>query len=398
MGIALLWLLISLSIVTTRQGRNVLVRYLPQMALCTAVTVAMWLSSECLLHVFAPTTSSAAFHLPPPNTRRVFQPNASDMPGVIGESRYTISSLGVRGPELPPKEAAYRILCVGGSTTQCLYLDDSEAWPHVLEVTLNRGADSKHVWVGNVGIAGYSTAPHLRFIAKGELWKRMDCILFLVGANDLNRFLRFGSTLNQFSDEPSTWELKSRSSPPIWNRSAVLKTARRIYYEQIRPQKDAEDKRGANYAVRRRLRQRAPIRDDMPDLSEALNEYGERIARIIELCKSAHVRPVFLTQPTLLGENASAEVRSLFWSGDDGHGKYFGIDYLRKGLDRYNQRLREVCSRERVEVIDLTTMNGRGEFFYDDYHFTESGAREVARLVAKGFAEHAERDQAWAGM
>jgi hypothetical protein len=81
-------------------------------------------------------------------------------------------------------------------------------------------------------------------------------------------------------------------------------------------------------------------------------------------------------------------MNSLYWSGDDGHGRYFRVADLRKGLDLYNEQLRQVCSREHVQVIDLSSMDGRIEYFYDDYHFNEAGAREVARLVAEGLAGH----------
>ena len=96
--------------------------------------------------------------------------------------------------------------------------------------------------------------------------------------------------------------------------------------------------------------------------------------------------PVFLTQPTLLDEEVSPEVAALFWTGDDGHGRYFTIGQLRKGLDEYNQKLKEVCLRENVPCIDVTSMNGRVDCFYDEYHFNETGAREVARLVADGLS------------
>jgi hypothetical protein len=41
-----------------------------------------------------------------------------------------------------------------------------------------------------------------------------------------------------------------------------------------------------------------------------------------------------------------------------------------------------------AEFIDLSAMNGTPEFFYDDCHFNEAGAREVSRRVADWFRHH----------
>ena len=117
------------------------------------------------------------------------------MPGIEGESRFTVNSLGIRGPELPPREAAYRILCVGGSTTECLYLDDTESWPHLLMEMLSQQRYRQPVWVGNIGMSGYSTVHHLKFLSEDDLRKQIDCVLFMVGANDFGTFLRFGISM-----------------------------------------------------------------------------------------------------------------------------------------------------------------------------------------------------------
>jgi hypothetical protein len=60
---------------------------------------------------------------------------------------------------------------------------------------------------------------------------------------------------------------------------------------------------------------------------------------------------------------------------------YLSVPLLRKGMDLFNARLVEICAELGVEVVDLSSMNGVEAYFYDDCHFTEAGAREVARLI-----------------
>jgi hypothetical protein len=58
--------------------------------------------------------------------RKVFKPDPALLPGISGDSRFDVDSDGIRGDEMPRGDA-YRILAVGGSTTECLYLDQEEA-------------------------------------------------------------------------------------------------------------------------------------------------------------------------------------------------------------------------------------------------------------------------------
>src|SRR5262249_1685256 len=75
------------------------------------------------------------------------------------------------------------ILAVGGSTTECLYLDQEEAWPRMLERQLN--GLGKQTWIGNVGKSGLRTREH---VVQVEILldqhPRLDTVLMLVGQND----------------------------------------------------------------------------------------------------------------------------------------------------------------------------------------------------------------------
>ena len=59
-------------------------------------------------------------------------------------------------------------------------------------------------------------------------------------------------------------------------------------------------------------------------------------------------------------------------------------------MDAYDEALMTVCTEMNVACADLSSMNGSPEYFYDDCHFTEAGAAEVARLLeahVKPFAD-----------
>jgi hypothetical protein len=61
-----------------------------------------------------------------PNKVLEYEPASWGVTGVTGRKRFTTNSLGLRGPELPQEQHLYRIIAIGGSTTECFVLDDSE--------------------------------------------------------------------------------------------------------------------------------------------------------------------------------------------------------------------------------------------------------------------------------
>src|SRR5207248_11640050 len=156
-----------------------------------------WLAAEALVASFVyfgsginPFTSSPPFHTRRPRQHLIFRPDEAAYPGIMGVSHYTTNSLGLRGPEFHARETEYRILTIGGSTTECTYLDDSETWQSLLMQRLNQQGGRRKVLVVSAGISGYPTVNHLRFVAESPLMKQVDALVFLSGADDFSQFLR----------------------------------------------------------------------------------------------------------------------------------------------------------------------------------------------------------------
>lgn len=89
------------------------------------------------------------------NLSTVMEP---DLHGVTTPVRFTTNRWGMRGSQPPSGDAwdeTTTIIAIGGSTTQCFFLDDSRTWSAVMEAELKRRRYD--VWVGNAGQAGHST-------------------------------------------------------------------------------------------------------------------------------------------------------------------------------------------------------------------------------------------------
>jgi lysophospholipase L1-like esterase len=373
--------LILLSLVLTAassRGRSFLQNHGDSVADWSMSALGAWLAAEIIVAAFVyftwgvnPFTSLQPLHTRPPGRRWVFTPDSATFPGVFGVSHYTTNSVGLRGPELPPREAAYRILAIGGSTTECVYLDDTETWQHLLMERLNQQRGNRRkVWIASAGISGYPTMYHLRLIGESPIVKKVDALVFLIGANDFNQFLRGNLQDGEFRPKKT----------PIWRYSPILQMVRTQW--QRRESAIAEDFQGKNIILRRLKRQSATIRSSLPDLDKALPQYESRVEAIVRLARSFGLRPVFVTQPTLWDKNLGEHAKSLLWLGDISKHEYLSVEAGRAGIDRYNDALMHVCEKLSVECISTSSMNGKEQYYYDDFHYNEAGAAELARIIA----------------
>lgn len=353
------------------------------------------LLGEVGLKLYLP--AAGKYYVWSPNLREVFRPDPAIFPGITGESRFIVNSQGIRGDEFSAQDD-YRILAIGGSTTECLYLDQTEAWPQLVQDKLNQDAQGWQVWVGNVGKSARNTREHiLQMKYLLPQYPDIDTVLVLAGFNDLNSSFRWednpylqtspGSQQallkhafdvlveqNPFAcyyEQTATWRLLSR----IRQTNTLAVAADEI---------DVEDETGQNYSRRRQKRQAGPFRSELPDLTERLAEYSDNLNQIVDLAAANGVRLIFVTQPTMYRPDLTPAEENLFWGGAGPGRKYFYTSQaMIGGMARYNQRMLEVCRQRGVECIDLAAALPKDTtVFYDEVHFNENGSRLVSDVIA----------------
>jgi lysophospholipase L1-like esterase len=365
--------------------------------LCVSSAIAI-LMGEALLRVALPNN----YYIWPPHLKRVFRPDPHIMPGISGESKFEINSIGFRGDELASSHA-HRILTIGGSTTECLYLDQSETWPNLLQSILNDNLQGHDVWVGNAGMAARTTSHHLiamQYLPLKEM--KIDTVIFLIGVNDLHNFSDGGSRDPQnLSASEMTETLlyetfkggmrQAHPQDPFYKKTAIWRLIRNIKNELLQKadRNNIQDEFGMILSTWREHRRNArEIRTELPDLSSGLKSYSDNINKIIDIAQQKALRVIFMTQPTMWKAGLSADLDSLLWLGgiddfqSEGGKPYYSTEALDRGMKQYNNRLLNICQLRKVECIDLTVLDKDTTVFYDDVHFNESGAQKVANMLA----------------
>ncbi len=333
----------------------------------------------------------------PPGEEALVEPDTTLLPGIQGAGAFTGNDVGLRGPDYPKSDDVFKIITVGGSTTESLYLDDTEEWAHLIMDNLNLNQDNVDVWIGNAGQSGRNTIDHLELLRVLPVLSESDLLVFLVGINDLQPSLSLegASTQELLEMNAANFRLqilnggrRLRPPRPYFKRSELfffLKRSSAGIIDEIVPASILTRLGvGPGVYLRERREQRASTREvAMPDLDLGLLEYRQRLLLLAGECRSRQLRCLFVTQPSMWRDDLPAYERSLLsfgWvRGVDKPIGYVSVSDLAIAMDMYNQELLDLCFEEALECYDLAADVPKDTAaFYDDIHFNENGARIVA--------------------
>jgi lysophospholipase L1-like esterase len=322
----------------------------------------------------------------PPNYSRLHQP---DLPGVAPEGRFTTNSLGIRGPEFRDTDT-YRILCIGGSTTECLYLDDTKTWPaHLMRVLRE---EDPGVWVGNVGRSGQTAPQHVLLLRELPEARRVDCWVVLCGINDLAQQLN-----GQYAETTAkafAYTFKYRR-PGLTDR--LLRPLQRNLYTYVlahafcmRTKSALRRSHAAVYQdakagwVRKEQQMRQSGAKVAVDVKpQWIEEYRTRLTAMVALARQQGKRLIFMTQPITWTAQMDEKADRLTLGGRLADGRYIDNASRLRGMEQYNEAMCQVAAGEGIELVDLAArLSKTMETFYDDCHFNENGARLVGAALA----------------
>lgn len=334
------------------------------------------------------------------------------MPGVHGPARMQFTADGLRADPFDEQDR-YRILCIGGSTTECAALDTNETWPHLLQDRLRAASPALHTWVGNGGGSGLNTRNHILIMEHVvPNLPHVDLVIHLLGINDLmhrigaddefvpltpEQILVDGLSLDRAFQVHPTRE----RNLPAYKRTNTWRLARQVKRVLVDRQAAPGVAQVTRYAyktqqdlLQKRRREVMTIRTVLPDLRPGLEEFERNLRYLIGQARAQHRRIVFLTQPTLWRDDLSDYERYQLCFGQVGRDalnatEYYAPEALAAGIAQYNAVTRRVCAEERVECLDLASLIPKNlDSFYDDCHFNEPGAVKVADAVSRYLVAH----------
>ena len=199
---------------------------------------------------------------------------------------HTKNSLGFRGPDKPADfNNRLTVVNIGGSATECAYLDDGKTWTDVLYRKLQN--DFPQLWMNNAGIAGHSSFGHIAFIKEHIIPLHPDYVLILAGANDIRRTKLSAGDESIFIRIARNSELCNIMLNLARSREAKTKNLTDTYIDLKKSDSmDLSD---------------AAITDYLINENSWVTAYEKRLDTIINLCITNNIKPILITQPSMVG-------------------------------------------------------------------------------------------------
>lgn len=307
------------------------------------------------------------------NTSRTFK--NTHIKSLEAEIIHSKNALGFRGPALPADRTGWTtIFAVGGSTTECYYISDGKDWPSLVSDKLNK--KQQNIWMNNAGLDGHSTYGHQILLNDYLLSLKPDMLLFLIGCNDVGR-----ADLGKFDDRVLHKRNKTWKNYFINNSETVnlIANLRRGWMARtkglVHHQVDLND-----FEMVKEL-DTLQTQKEVQRHQQYQKDFAKRLQSLIKLAKTNNSQPVFITQPTLVGNGIDPIIQIDLAKIQYGH-RLGGQTYWAI-LESYNETTRQVAKAENILLIDLAKqMPKSSAYFYDKIHFTNAGAEMVAEIVA----------------
>ncbi len=321
---------------------------------------------EIFLHIYNPFSGrvkNGEIVLP---RNATYEIDIDEMPGLDRHVIHSKNSIGFRGEELRNDHTA-KVLCMGGSTTECFYLNDGRDWPNVLGKKLR--AINPHLWMNNAGMDGQSSFGNLAMLKQYILQLKPDYIILMCGLNDIGL------------QKPGTFDTYDNSLfRKIYNFLELPSTIVNIMRAG-----DAK-KAGLNHRFFKEIAKEeklvlsdSQILKQLKEQQQFLPGYRERITEFAKLCKENKIQLIFVSQAILFSDEpdmlTDVNLGEIKTGNTNGKGKSLM-------LKMYNKATFEVAEKMNVPFINLSARLPKdSRFFYDGYHFTNDGADMTADIL-----------------
>jgi len=299
-----------------------------------------------------------------------------------GKRTFTTNRWGYRGPEFKAKkpQGGWRMVCLGGSTTENEFVDDSKTYTVLLQGLLRERTGNANIEVVNAGCATYSTAHSLINYALHASDIDADLVSVYHGINDLvpgmcpgfvpdyAHFYR-GYHLATALDTDLQFTLDTPLDSAFgW--SALFRLCRKNMTVWLKP-------RPVNP-------ERVPTRRASRVSGPGPAVFERNLRAIVRLAKANDARVLLCTFPSSLRPGmAQEELRHLgFWTY--GWFTFLDVNGVMDGLHRHNAIVQRVAKEDDALLADLAAAVPRDfDHFFDSCHMTPKGQRVAAEALAK---------------
>jgi lysophospholipase L1-like esterase len=269
---------------------------------------------------------------------------------------------------------------LGGSTTECTYVDEDNRFPYLVGRLLERQTHLK-VNSYNAGRSGINTLHCLNILLNKVVNLKPDIVVLMENINDLAILMY----------EKTYWNTNPSRSP-LQERLPTFKTVgqdlRQTFYlvrDLTFPNLSRELKKMSLFGGKTKGDEFHGVRGQKITIDQDLlvREFSLNLQTFINICRAREIIPVLMTQASRFTDHPDPPIQKIMHQLEISQ----GITYaeFKSAFDRLNRTIRDVGVKNQVLVIDLAgEIPPVKENICDVAHFNDRGSRLVAARIAAG--------------
>lgn len=270
----------------------------------------------------------------------------------------------IGGDEISSDKDSVDIIFFGGSTTECLYVDDSLRFPVLVQKKLSKELN-KRIQILNGGVSGNNSMHStLNLLSKGV--PRSPKIVVLMNmVNDVALLNKTGSYWagpsgrSIVKQEPAESFIKSRARSL---KNLLFPNIYNLIVDRMNANKGDE---WVDFRNNERV-----------EISKIKREYEKSIRTFVQVAKTHNIRVILMTQFNRI--NLEDEFILSFQTD---------IENFKRRSDlckRFNSIIRKVATSEQVGLIDLESLvPAKSKYLYDAVHLNSAGTELVSGIVSE---------------
>jgi lysophospholipase L1-like esterase len=252
------------------------------------------------------------------------------------------------------------VVFLGGSTTECMFMQEEERFPYLVGRELEKSLGLK-VNSLNGGTAGNNTLHCVLALQGKVLPRKPQAVVLMECVNDLNYLMVVGDYWTSHATRGIVFD---KDYGPVKNF-----LIRHFMHRKVL------DSSGEDEFAAQRGKKNAF------DLAAMTSAYRKNLELFVYLCRQHGITPVFMTQFNRFSEAPEENLlRQMQATRDD-----WGIDFAayRKAYMALQDTMRAVAAEQKAGLIDLDALVPKDKaLMYDVVHLNPKGARLVADIVA----------------
>jgi hypothetical protein len=270
------------------------------------------------------------------------------------------------------------IAFLGGSTTECTYVEEPLRFPYLAGRLIEQQTGRK-VNSYNAGRSGNNTLHCLNILLNKVVDLKPDIVVLMENINDL-AILMYEKTY--WNTNPSRSPLLERPA----NFTTVGQDLRQTFYlirDLTFPNLTRAWKQSSPFGGKGKGDEFHGARGKKIVIDQDLlvKEFSLNLQTFINICRARGITPVLMTQASRLTDNPDPLIKKLMGNLEASQGITYGE--FKAAFERLNRTIREVGAKNQVLVIDLAgEIPPVRENICDVAHYNDRGSRLVAARIA----------------